>query len=257
MAKKKQLNEENANDENLNASNDADDTFGLPDIEYQPLNRSEEPASSDESESVQEQAQPEPVQEEPVAKEEPSYQSTSYQEKPDYHYTPPMREESSVVPRVLGILLVLVLAGGVAWYFFYYQPEMQQREKARLAQLENDRLAQREKHVRDSIDAVNAAAERHRLDSLNAIPQTGTVEKLEGRTGRYYVVVASAIDDDLIMDYANTLSKRGVNSKIIPPFGKSKFYRIAVADGGSFAEAQEIANNRKPDFTDAVWVLKY
>jgi len=71
------------------------------------------------------------------------------------------------------------------------------------------------------------------------------------------VVVASAIDGDLLMDNANKLKNNGVSSKIIPPFGKHKFYRLAVADGDTFEAAQDIANAKKTEFGEATWVIKY
>jgi hypothetical protein len=81
---------------------------------------------------------------------------------------------------------------------------------------------------------------------------------LSGRSGRYYVVVASAIDGDLIMDYAKKLSAKGVSTKIIPPFGKSAFHRLAVADGDTYQTTQETADGLKGgDYGDKVWVVKY
>ena len=89
-------------------------------------------------------------------------------------------------------------------------------------------------------------------------PAIGTIETLSGRSGRYYVVVASAIDGDLIMDYAKKLSANGVSTKIIPPFGKSKFHRLAVAEGDTYPTTQETADGMKGgDYGDKVWVVKY
>ncbi len=263
MAKKKKLNEESSQEENLNTPNEADETFGLPDIEYQPLSRSEAPAPEPEPEP---EPAPEPVaayQPEPTPEPavEESVQTSTYQrpmeEKPEYRYTPVEESASSPVPKVLGILLVVLLAVAAAWFFMVYQPQQREREAKMAKEAEEAKLKRDQEAERDRLEKLRAEAEQRRADSLANIPKTGTIEKLEARTGRYYVVVASAIDDDLIMDYANQLSQKGVSSKIIPPFGKSKFYRIAVADGGTFAEAQGIADSRKPDFTDALWVLKY
>ena len=68
---------------------------------------------------------------------------------------------------------------------------------------------------------------------------------------------ARPIDDDLLMDYAKKLSAKGVSTKIIPPFGDNKFYRLAIADQDSFALAQSNADAAKADYGAGVWVIKY
>jgi hypothetical protein len=71
------------------------------------------------------------------------------------------------------------------------------------------------------------------------------------------VVIASAIDGDLIMDYARKLSAKGINAKIIPPFGNVKFHRLTVAEGETFAAAAQTAEGLKGEYTDGAWVIKY
>ena len=75
----------------------------------------------------------------------------------------------------------------------------------------------------------------------------------------YHVVVASAIDDDLLMDYANKLIKQGKNVKIIPPGGKNgKFYRLAVESKETYDDAQASADGMKGgDYGDQLWVMRY
>ena len=91
----------------------------------------------------------------------------------------------------------------------------------------------------------------------NAKPVIGTIETLTAPTRRYYVIVTSDIDDDLLMDYAKKLSEKGVSTKIIPPFGGKNFYRLAIADHDSFASAQTNADAAKSDYGNTVWVLRY
>jgi hypothetical protein len=60
------------------------------------------------------------------------------------------------------------------------------------------------------------------------------------------------------MDYAKKLSSSGVTSKIIPPFGKSQFHRLAIAEGDSYANAQATADGIKGgEYGNDVWVVKY
>ena len=102
---------------------------------------------------------------------------------------------------------------------------------------------------------------RKRLEAEEALakadPAEGYMESLTAPTGRYYVVVASAIDADLVMDYAKKLSAKGISTKIIPPFGKTKFSRITISDHDSFAEGQTAADAAKAEYGTAVWVIKY
>jgi hypothetical protein len=245
MARKKKTDEDESVNQNAGNQNDSDDTFGLPEIEYKPLDREEEAPTSSSEIKPEEEAQPVHSTYENVQK--------PMEQQPEYAYDP--EEESSPVwPKVLGILLVLAIALGAVWYFISYKPG---QEKARLEleakkekeRLEQERLAE-EQRLRDE-------AAQKRADSLANIPKTGAFEVLTERTMRYYVVVASAVDDDLLTDYAKTLSDKGVSSKLIPPFGKYKLYRLAIADGDTFAAAQEVANGKKAEYGDALWVLKY
>lgn len=251
MARRKKQDEDQPND-NANNGNESDDTFGLPEIEYEPINREE---TSDTSETASETYQTSETEssyqsEEPVHDDEPSQYTYMYNEE----------EEKPVWPRVLLIVLfILAAGGGAAWYFLRYKPKKAQELLAQ-QELAAQQEAERKERARlDSIAGVAREREQRLADSIaNAqLSREGVIEMLEGRTGRYHVVIASAIDDDLLMDYARKLSQRGVSSKIIPPFGNVKFYRLAVADGDTFASAQTVADGLKGEYGEGVWVLRY
>jgi len=249
MARRKKPTEDESTNENLGNKNESDDTFGLPEIEYKPLDR-------DESTST-----PSEVQQEQTISEESTTTRYQYEERPvegksEYTYVPE-EEVTPVWPKVLGILLVIVLALGTAWYLIYYKPAQAEKEKLAKAKLEQEQNAKREQDRLAEEQRLRDEADRRKADSLANASKVGMVETLNGRTGRYYVVVASAVDDDLLMDYAKKLSGSGVSSKIIPPFAKYKFYRLTIADGDTFASAQEVANSKKSEYGDALWVLKY
>lgn len=165
--------------------------------------------------------------------------------------------ESSPWPKILGIAAVLLIGAAAWWYFGMYRPEQQrQLEIARQEQEESDRL-KREAEVAEN---RRLEAERRRADSLAAlaaIPPTGTIDTLSERTGRYYVIVASAIDGDLLIDYAKTLTPKGVSPKLIPPHDNVKFYRLAVEDGDTYASTQARADALKTEYTEGAWVIKY
>lgn len=246
MARKKKT-EGESNNENLENKSDSDDTFGLPEIEYKPLNREEDTPTSV-SESSTEEVQPEPPRNE--------YEEKPAEPAPEYVYDD--EEPPPIWPKVLGILLVVVLAVGAGWYFLMYKPQQDKIKREELAKLKADQeAAQKKADEEAAAQRIRDEAARRKADSLALASKVGVIETLSERTGRYYVVIASAIDDDLLMDYAKKLSKTGVSSKIIPPFAKYKFFRLTIADGDTFASTQEVANAKKADYGDALWVLKY
>lgn len=245
MAKKKKTDEDEANNENSGNQNDSDDTFGLPEIDYKPLNRDEETASTSEASSSETSQSSSPRYE---------YEQKPMEQPAEYTYDP--EEESTPVwPKVLGILLVIALALGAAWYYILYKPA--QAEKERLAREKTEAIEKAKQDSVANVERLRVAAEQRIADSLANVSKVGSIETLSERTRRYYVVVASAVDDDLLMDYAKKLSAQGVSSKIIPPFAKYKLFRLAIADGDTFASTQDVANAKKAEYGDALWVLKY
>lgn len=250
MAKRKNPSDEQGQEN----ENQNDDSFGLPDLDYKPLeSTSEETTSTTETKK-------EEVKSEPVA--ENTYQSTETKKETQTRstYTSSYMEEEnkSKAPVIIGVVVALaVVIGGGLFYFFVYKP--QQVEKERLAREAVELKAKQDEEIRLKQEAE--ARERQRVaDSLalvNAKPKEGTIETLTDRTKRYYVVITSAIDGDLVMDHAKKLSAKGVSTKIIPPFGKYKFSRLAIGDYDTFANAQASADAAKADYGGAVWVLKF
>jgi cytoskeletal protein RodZ len=231
MAKKK----DNQANENLNDGNNAEDSFGLPEIEYKPL-------EDQETSKV----------EETVYKSEETVRES-------YSYTP-AEEPKSNAPIIIAVIIgiVLIVAGYLIWEYVY-KPQAAEKAKKELA-AKNAAAAKAAKEKADREAAEREAEEQRKRDAeaaANVKPATGTIETLSSRTGRYYVVVASAIDGDLIMDYAKKLSAKGTSTRIIPPFGKWKFYRLTTGDYDSYATAQSNADSAKPEFGDGAWVIKY
>jgi len=252
-----------------NLNNDADDNFGLPEIEYEPLKREDEPVEEPVNETTTTTTtttsyepaatvEPElpPLEQEPAPLEQditPDDQYTSRYGSEDEG------ESTPVWPKVLGIALVLVLlAGGAYYYLAIYKPHQAELAEAKLraeaAKLEADRKeAERQAELRRLED------EKRRADSLaNAKPAVGAIERLTERTGRYYVVVASGIDDDLLLDFANKLIHKGYSCMLIPQHGKINFNRLAIDVKDSYADAQTTADGLKGgDFGNEIWVVKY
>lgn len=269
--------------------NNSDDTFGLPEVQYEPLKRdqgepppevpsepvieepvfdtTEEPVYERTNEPVEETPPPPVFREEIVDHHEETidhpeetvhHQDEELHHEYSQHYS--YREpESPMWPKVLAIALLLLLAGGAIYYFAVYKPEQKALAAREIARENAAAKAAEEKRRAAAAEKVRADAEQRRLDSLANVPKIGTMEVLSRRTGQYYIVVASAIDDDLLTDFANKLVSEGKSVKLIPPFGRSgKFYRLAIESKDNYNDAQAAADGMKGgDFGDQLWVVRY
>ncbi|MTI20576.1 SPOR domain-containing protein [Fulvivirga sp. RKSG066] len=271
MAKKKKEDKEREDDINQDAQgdfNEADDNFGLPDVDYEPIDRDEEEEQSSETsesqeETTEQEEAPAYESEEVYAAEGIDHEAEQTPPKQEYvpgSYTPP-KDDSNNGPKVILLILVLIAIGGLIWWFGFESPKREAAEKAKIEKQKQEEIRRRQQ--------AEAAAERKRQEELAAQreaeaaaeaaskPKLGTIETISDRSGRYYVVISSALDGDLAMDYAKQKQKEGIATYIIEPFGKSKFHRIAVSDFGSWEDAQAEANDLKGQYGDGVWVIKY
>jgi len=263
MARKKKPEDQPEENYDHNAAND--DTFGLPEIEYQPLSRDVSDAGTTPP-PVDLTPEPEPERTESHYTEEQQPITNTTMDRDDVHHTEynsnyynEEDEGNSPWPKILGIAALLLIIGAAGWYFGWKKPKddaaalrVQQEEQARIDS------SRREQERRDAEQRLIAEENQRKADSVaNAKPPVGTVETLNARTGRYYVVIASSIDGDLIMDYAKRLTDKGQNAKIIAPYGKVRFHRLTVAEGESFAAAQQTAEQLKGEYSDGIWVIKY
>ena len=110
-----------------------------------------------------------------------------------------------------------------------------------------------------------------------SIPKAiGAISEISQPLDKYYLILASFLDNDLAFDYAEKLALSESNVIIIPPFNTSKFTRVALEyetlDNKIFfiptrriflkVEDDEIISNigldkYKDEFDEQLWVLKY
>jgi len=221
-----------ANTDDTNKNSNDEDNFGLPDIEYKPLDQLDSSKSAEETPRAEDETH--------TSRETPIYEE---------------EEEGSGTGRIIGWIVVLVvLVGAFLAYRYVYVPK---KEKEKLERLAKEKEEMKKKTVADSLARVAEEERLRREAEANAKPADGTIETLEQRTGHYFVIISSSVDGDLAMDHAKKLSAKGISSKIIPPFGKWKFYRLGIGDFDSFASAQSSADASKSEYGDALWVMKY
>ncbi len=85
----------------------------------------------------------------------------------------------------------------------------------------------------------------------------GEITTISSSADRYYIVVASFIDDDMAKDHASQLASQGASVKIVEPFNARKYYRVSVADYGSRQDAINAMEQLKPQYGEDIWGLKY
>ena len=93
---------------------------------------------------------------------------------------------------------------------------------------------------------------------LKSVLQTIGAISVKGRPlDKYYLIVASFLDNDLAFDYAEKLILSGSNVIIIPPFSTSKLTRVALLEYETLDKANIGLDKYKDEFDDKLWVLKY
>jgi flagellar basal body-associated protein FliL len=223
--------------ENLNENNNGDDNFGLPELDYKPLESSEETTSTYVSEQTE---------------------NTNVESTQPYTYTP-VEEPKSNAPIIIAVIIGLILiVSAFLIYQFVYKPKAEKAKKELLAKQEADRK-KKEEDARLAKEQEEAERKRREEEKVAApvAPAEGTIVTLSEKTGRYYIVIHSDLDDDLLMDFAKKLSAQGTSLSLIPPSGKKKFYRLAVGNYDTFADAQTNADQMKATYGAGIWVLKY
>ena len=227
-----------------------DDNFGLPDLDLTPL--PEQPPA--------ESSTPIPTASKVVeAQELEAPAKLEAPQAPKVKVKPPAspyrkQEDDNKTKTILLIVVPVILVIG-AFLGYHFLIEAPAEEKKNKQKIEREEAARKAKEEADQ-KAAQAAAEA----AAKAAPKeivSGTTEILSGPTARYYVVVSSSLDIDLIMDYCKKLNAQGVGCKIIPPFGQWKSYRLTVEDFDTFAKSQARANELKSVYGQGVWAMRY
>lgn len=207
--------EENKHDENEDQF-EKDEDYGLPDVSYEPVNREDEK---------------EPIIMNP--REQPSQK----------------HKDDSSWPLIIGIAIVLILAGVLVYFFFIKKetPVVQQTPPPVMEEIpEQEEFIVEEEYNWEPVE-----------EPAPIEPAVGVMTDISARTGRAYVVVGSFIDVDLAHDYGNKLASEGVSTVVIAPYGNVKYYRLSVADYATVGDALANLDQYKTKYGDNIWVLKY
>ncbi len=261
------MDEKDPKDEELNPQeqdnlNEADDSFGLPDLDYKPLEEepSEEPVSEPEEDSTveEEEVQAETTEDNYTSSYSDETEEEEEEEKPALRYQ--MEEESSNAPKIIGGIVGVLVLAAVIWYFGFYGPQQKkiaEAEQAKQEELDYKKAQEDKAALKKKQEADAAAAE--------AIPSTAQVEEnseaevqiLSERSGRYYIVLESFIDEDFAKDFGTKIAQEGTPSFLIPPYSKKKMQRVAIGGYDSMEEAKSGLNNLPEEYGTGKWILKY
>ena len=161
-------------------------------------------------------------------------------------------EGNSQVKIIVGLLIAIVVLGsGYLYYHFQYQVPRQRAAELAEKKHEEQTVSDENKRKKEAQAAAAAKAQEP------VAPVAGEIIELTQRTGQYYIIVASCIDKDLMMDYAKKLSASGVGSYVIPPNKIHQFNRLAVEAAPTFTEANSIAEAQRAVYGSGVWVVRY
>jgi poly-beta-1,6-N-acetyl-D-glucosamine synthase len=162
----------------------------------------------------------------------------------------------------LSAVLTSMIGG---WYYLIYAPQQVERkamieaETTQQRQEETFQLAHEnppepkdEEALTDTVAVV--------LDEVEKVvpPETErTVATIHEPTGLYYIIIASVINTEYARNNAEALRNKGVQVKIIPSYGTSKYNLITVAEAPTIKEAQSKLEALKSEYGDEIWILKY
>ena len=125
-------------------------------------------------------------------------------------------------------------------------------------------------------EAIEPVAKTDSPEQKSVPKAIGAISEISQPSDKYYLIVASFLDNDLAFDYAKKLILSESNVIIIQPFNTSKFTRVALEyetlDNEIFfiptrkiflkVKDDEIISNigldkYKDEFDEQLWVLKY
>ncbi|MFQ3213894.1 MAG: hypothetical protein ACI9XJ_001045 [Marivirga sp.] len=263
---KKDKNEDEYKDKLDNSSKQDDEDFGLPDLDddesaddivYESKDDSEEELvlptedeisnetiTFDDEEEESSNAEVDEAEDE-LMEEVHEDDAHEHDEEggPVGEYVPPKESSAPIIIT----LSIIVIVACVAVYFFFLR-DVTPKEPIVQPSVKDTTTFVVEKPV-EVQEVIEEPAAEIKVEAL--------ITTLNTRSGRSYVIVGSFFDDDLAMDYAKQLRKKGTSTYIIPPFGKSKFTRVAVEETSSFADASSKANKLSGQYKEQPWPLKY
>lgn len=173
----------------------------------------------------------------------------------EFKYSDPQSRNSFTRIVVIGTAVIAIL--GFALYFAFFRTGgAELAEKPKQEQPKPKPKPQPKKEDPKPADP-EPETKQVKPDPQPLTADAGEITKLSAKTGQAYVIIGSFVDEDLAGDYAGELAGTGKSPIIIPPFDDHRFYRVAIASYGSFADANNAVDGYKGEYGDDVWALRY
>jgi hypothetical protein len=80
---------------------------------------------------------------------------------------------------------------------------------------------------------------------------------LREATGNFYIIIASFSNEALALEHTNAMPESEESSVIIPPFGQSNRYRVAISGYETLTEAQANIEQYQSTYGAGIWPLRY
>jgi len=245
---------------------DADKDFGLPKVEITPL-PSREQKSEPQQESTPLASSPEVKKTEPQPEEtsrlspvekEPEKASQAIPVEPEKvpvtavpikDVVPPAeekKERSNKWAWISVILILFLVVLGLGW-IWYGQEVDRTPEPQQITTIAEPEVAEEPEVVEEEPEIVEEE------------PETFTLTPIKSRAAapRYFVVVGSFIDEDMALDYSARLIRQNKNTYLVYPYGEIAYYRLAIGEYPTLAQAVEVLEEHQANYKENLWVLKY
>lgn len=165
------------------------------------------------------------------------------------------------ITAIIVSLVLIVSTGLIYWFFFRTTPteaplveeQELQEEISDVDFIENELP---EESFEETPISEPAPAPQPPPAPVQSSPK-GTVTKITTPQGHYYVIVSSFVDGALAEDHAKRLARKGASAIILSPKANTNYYRVAVAQGSTLAEANAILQEHKATHGNDLWILKY
>lgn len=214
-------------------TSDPDEDYGLPKIEIKPLQKAE---------STQEKV---PVVPSETTAPEAASPGRMEAELP----RPSLNTDSEENGKSYGwLVMLLIFAAILVGGWFYYDYSFNGEGKAEKP----------ESIIKETVPEP-APPLQEPVDEPVEEVETFSLTEIQSRADRprYFLVVASFIDEDLAKDHAEKLHAGKMNTFLVYPYGEIAYYRLAIGQFESFALAAEEIAKVKDNFKENLWVLKY
>jgi hypothetical protein len=168
--------------------------------------------------------------------------------------------------KYLILLLLFASVIGITFYFFPSSLLYMTEDSKPTASMLGDSVIKAEvkKEVKKEIipepvieEVIEPEVKTNPPELESAPKAIGAISEISQPLDKYYLIVASFLDNDLAFDYAEKLILSGSDVIIILDFHVRYFTRVALLEYETLDKANVGLDKYKDEFDEQLWVLKY